>query len=47
MKDIIKQLIKWFKCKLTCCFKSSCTIGEDDTETKVSYDYYSGRRKSI
>ena len=47
MKDLVKEFIKWFKCKLTCCFKSSCSIGEDTTEEHVHYDYYSGRRKSI
>ena len=47
MKHFLQTLVKWFKCKLNCCFKSSCSVGEDNTETKVSYDYYSGRRKSI
>jgi len=47
MIEFLKIFIKWFKCKLNCCFKSSCSIGEDNTETKIHYDYYSGRRKSI
>ena len=47
MKEFLQTLIKWFKCKLTCCFKSSCSVGEDNTDTKIHYDYYSGRRKSI
>jgi len=45
MKDFLKTLVKWFKCKMCC--QSSCSVGEDNTQTKVSYDYYSGRRKSI
>jgi len=47
MKDFFQTFIKWFKCKLNCCFKSSCSVGEDNSETKIHYDYYSGRRKSI
>ena len=47
MKEFLQTLIKWFKCKLSCCFKSSCSVGEDNTEEKIYYDYYSGRRKSI
>jgi len=45
MKELVKEFIKWFKCKMCC--QSKCSIGEDTTEEHVYYDYYSGRRKSI
>ena len=47
MNEFLQTLVKWFKCKLKCCFKSSCSVGEDNTEEQIHYDYYSGRRKSI
>ena len=47
MKEFFQTLVKWFKCKLNCCFKSSCSIGDDNNEEQIHYDYYSGRRKSI
>ena len=45
MKELVKEFIKWFKCKMCC--SSKCSVGEDMNEEHVYYDYYSGRRKSI
>jgi len=45
MKEFIQTLVKWFKCKFCCA--SECSVGKNDNEEKIHYDYYSGRRKSI
>ena len=42
---MIDKLIKWFKCKMCC--QSKCSVGEDNNEEQIHFDYYSGRRKSI
>ena len=53
----LKEIINRIKCKLFVCCKVSCNealdIVEEELEeeleeqTKIHYDYYSGRRKSI
>ena len=45
MKEFLETLVKWFRCKFCC--QSECSVGEDNKEETIRYDYYSQKRKNF